>query len=95
MTRMYRGREDFIYRMTIGELPFVTGIFPLGGRLGEKTTVALTGWNLPEKSFVARQLRAGHHFAGRKIFQRRAIRRGRLPEISAREPNHSSKPRKP
>lgn len=44
---LYRGREDFVYRMTIGELPFVTGIFPLGGRAGKKTTVRLAGWNLP------------------------------------------------
>jgi hypothetical protein len=44
---IYRGREDFVYRITIGELPLVTSIFPLGGRAGEKTEVALTGWNLP------------------------------------------------
>ena len=35
MTAIYRGREDFVYRITIGELPFVTSIFPLGGRAGE------------------------------------------------------------
>ena len=28
---IYRGREDFVYRITIGELPFITSIFPLGG----------------------------------------------------------------
>jgi hypothetical protein len=44
---IYRGREDFVYRVTIGELPFITGIFPLGGKVGEPTTIALTGWNLP------------------------------------------------
>ena len=44
---IYRGREDFIYRITLGELPFVTGIFPLGGRTGTATTVSLLGWNLP------------------------------------------------
>ena len=49
---IFRGREDFVYRLTIGELPFVTGIFPLGGRLDETTSVALTGWNLPEKNLV-------------------------------------------
>ena len=27
---IYRGREDFVYRVTAGELPFVTSIFPLG-----------------------------------------------------------------
>lgn len=44
---LYRGREDFVYRVTVGDLPFVTGIFPLGAREGEKTTVQATGWNLP------------------------------------------------
>ncbi len=42
---LYRGREDFVYRIAIGELPFVTSIFPLGGRAGTKTSVSLTGWN--------------------------------------------------
>jgi len=44
---IYRGREDFVYRIVLGEMPFVTSIFPLGGRVGEQTTVKLTGWNLP------------------------------------------------
>ncbi|MGA2853786.1 MAG: PPC domain-containing protein [Verrucomicrobiota bacterium] len=43
---LYRGREDFVYRLTIGELPFVTDIFPPGGPAGEKTAVELSGWNL-------------------------------------------------
>jgi hypothetical protein len=43
---IYRGREDFVYRMTIGELPCVTDIFPLGGPAGGRTTVQLDGWNL-------------------------------------------------
>ena len=42
---LYRGREDFVYRIAIGELPFVTDIFPLGGRTGARTTVELSGWN--------------------------------------------------
>lgn len=45
---IYRGREDFVYRITIGEMPFVTGIFPLGGRVDTPTTVAMKGWNLEE-----------------------------------------------
>jgi hypothetical protein len=44
---IYRGREDFVYRIALGELPFITGIFPLGGRVGEKTAIEITGWNLP------------------------------------------------
>ncbi len=46
---IHRGRGDFVYRITLGELPFVRQAFPLGGRRGEKTAVALIGWNLPTK----------------------------------------------
>ena len=49
---IYRGRDDFVYRITVGEVPFVTGIFPLGGPAGARTTVQLTGWNLPAASVV-------------------------------------------
>jgi len=44
---LYRGREDFIYRISLGELPFVSSLFPLGGRAGARTRVELRGWNLP------------------------------------------------
>ena len=44
---IYRGREDFVYRIAVGELPFVTSIFPLGGTAGAQTTVEANGWNLP------------------------------------------------
>ncbi len=44
---IYRGRQDFIYRISVGELPFITNLFPLGGRVGEKTPVEVYGWNLP------------------------------------------------
>ena len=42
-----RGREDFVYRITIGEKPFVTRRFPLGGRAGTATAATVAGWNLP------------------------------------------------
>lgn len=44
---IYRGREDFVYRVAIGELPFITGIYPLGAACGERATFELSGWNLP------------------------------------------------
>ncbi len=43
---MFRGREDFIYRITAGELPFVTSIVPLGAVAGQPAKVGMTGWNL-------------------------------------------------
>lgn len=45
---IYRGREDFVYRVTIGEIPFVTSIFPLGRRISDTSKVEMTGWNLQE-----------------------------------------------
>lgn len=44
---LYRGREDFVYRMAVGEIPYVADIEPLGGRAGAATRVRLYGWNLP------------------------------------------------
>lgn len=47
---IYRGREDFVYRISIGEIPYVTGLFPLGGRAGQPCTIEVKGWNLPVKT---------------------------------------------
>lgn len=44
---LYRGREDFVYRIVVGEQPFVTRTFPLGGRAGAGTVASVDGWNLP------------------------------------------------
>lgn len=43
---LYRGREDFVYRISAGAFPFVTSIFPLGRREGASPRVSMTGWNL-------------------------------------------------
>ena len=43
---IFRGREDFVYRCTLGELPFVTGIFPLGGQADVPAIVQAQGVNL-------------------------------------------------
>jgi len=48
---LYRGRDDFVYRITIAESPLVTSIFPLGGRQGRSHQINLQGWNLPESTF--------------------------------------------
>ena len=44
---IFRGREDFVYRVSIGELPVLTSIFPLGMKAGKRTAVETHGWNLP------------------------------------------------
>ncbi len=45
---IYRGREDFVYRVSMGEQPFITWMFPLGGQAGVETAVSVGGWNLPQ-----------------------------------------------
>jgi hypothetical protein len=47
---IFRGREDFVYRISIGELPFIERIFPLGGTANSDVNVALYGVNLPSKT---------------------------------------------
>ena len=42
----YKGGEGYGYRLSIGELPYLETIFPLGGRRGTENTIAVTGANL-------------------------------------------------
>jgi hypothetical protein len=44
---LFRGRADFVYRLTIGEIPYVTDIYPLGGQRGTTARVLVRGVNLP------------------------------------------------
>jgi hypothetical protein len=46
----YRGREDFVYRLSVGAFPYITDIFPLGGQRDSDVPVELYGANLPMKS---------------------------------------------
>ena len=42
----YKGGGAFRYRLSIGELPYLETIFPLGGQRGTDNTIAVTGANL-------------------------------------------------
>ncbi len=61
---IYRGREDFVYRITIGETPFVTSIFPLGGQAGQPVAVKMRGWNLDQAELrpPAKEAEPGTHW---------------------------------
>ena len=92
---IYRGRDDFVYRITAGELPFVTGIFPLGGPAGAKTTVKLAGWNLPADTLTEdeRNLEPGIYpvcaRAGKYVSNPLPFAVDTLPECFSRKTNHS------
>jgi len=49
---IYRGREDFVYRITVGELPFISNIYPLGGRLNDSVNLAIRGLNMTVDKYV-------------------------------------------
>ena len=42
----YKGGNGYTYRLSIGELPYLETIFPLGGQRGTENTVTVTGANL-------------------------------------------------
>ena len=70
---IYRGREDFVYRITVGELPFVTSIFPLGSSVGAPVGPQVKGWNLPNA-----ELTMPAQTAGPGVYQLAANRQGYL-----------------
>jgi len=90
---IYRGREDFVYRLTLGELPYVTGIFPLGGPAGAQTTVELQGWNLPVTTLTRTNTEPGiYPVSVRKedlLSNRVPFAVDPLPECLEREPNNT------
>lgn len=48
--RDYRGGSDFTYRLSIGDVPVVTGVFPLAVPRGRTTEVHVEGVNLPAQN---------------------------------------------
>ncbi len=94
---IYRGREDFVYRLSIGELPFLTSVFPLGGRAGSSTHFEATGWNLPAKSllFDLKKKSAGLYpvgiAGGASLSNRLPLVVDTLPESLEKEPNNTDK----
>lgn len=49
---IFRGREDFVYRIKVSEQAFVTACFPLGAAAGSTASCRLVGWNLPRAEVV-------------------------------------------
>ena len=43
---IYRGRTDFVYRLSIGELPYITSIYPLGASKNSNGKLEINGVNL-------------------------------------------------
>lgn len=98
---LFRGRESFTYRITLGELPFVSSIFPLGGRVGEPVKIEPGGWNLDQAVLAApaKDAKPGIHWIaatrGNVISNQVPFALDTLPESldaeSNDEPTHAQK----
>jgi hypothetical protein len=92
---IYRGREDFVYRIAAGELPYMTSIFPLGGKTGLRTSVEVKGWNLATSRLIEDEKgRAPGVYPvsvskGAFASNRVPFAVDTLPEILEREPNNT------
>ena len=89
---IYRGRQDFVYRVTVSEQPFATGIFPLGGPVGSATSAELTGWNLPRTQVeldtkTPGVVRAVTEVGGQWLQAPLKYTVGTLPELLEHDPN--------
>ncbi len=47
---LFRGREDWVYRIRMGEIPTITHIYPLGGTRNEQQVFELHGVHLPQQT---------------------------------------------
>ena len=90
---IYRGREDFVYRLSIAESPFITSLFPLGGRTNTTVALQLNGWNLASNKLSAPATDADpgvdsiHATNAGLLSNPMPFARDTLPESLEKEPN--------
>ena len=90
---IFRGRQDFVYRLSVGELPYVTSVFPLGTKVGSQAEFTISGYNIPVDSFslkadepsekMKKSLQFGPYFTNPIC-----LSVGLLPETVEAEPNN-------
>ncbi|MBN2447170.1 MAG: PPC domain-containing protein [Phycisphaerae bacterium] len=90
---IYRGRDDFVYRLSIAEQPFITQVFPLGARAGRAKSSEVEGWNLRSRRLALNTHAGGEEVReatlgqGRKISNPVPYAVDTLPESSEEESN--------
>jgi hypothetical protein len=93
---IYRGREDFVYRIAVGELPFITQAFPLGGPVGAATVATIGGWNLATDKLSLDTSPGGMSIRQTALTQPAGVSNpvsyvvGALPEAAETEPNDTA-----
>jgi hypothetical protein len=93
---LFRGREDFVYRIRAGELPFITRVFPLSGPAGTPTVATIAGWNLPTTTLPldttpgGAAIRRAGVGAGEALSNTVPYAVDTLPEVAESEPNDTA-----
>lgn len=91
---LFRGRDDFVYRLSIAAVPYITHLFPLGGRRGTQVHVQLRGVNLPAENLTLdipadspprRSVQISNSFTSNAL----PFAVDDLPEVLEAEPNHA------
>lgn len=92
----YAGARSAVFRLTLGEVPYVTSVFPSGGQRGQTMAVELDGPNVPagtrqpvtiaaDDSFPLQDLLLELPGAGSQVL---TLLRSDLPESLESEPNN-------
>lgn len=93
---IYRGREDFVYRIHVGELPFVASVFPLGGTEGLPLAAEMRGWNLPGGKLPLDTSSGGPPIRTTRVAGKHGVSNevpyavDHLPEMMEAEPNNDA-----
>jgi hypothetical protein len=91
---IFRGREDFVYRIAIGEIPFIERIFPLGGEENSEMEIHLYGVNLPSNKLKLKTGRESPAMQSVRVEKDRFVSNSRmfsvspLPNRLEQEPNN-------
>jgi hypothetical protein len=90
---IFRGREDFVYRISIGETPFIDRIFPLGGTENKNISIQLFGVNLPSEKVMLKtgeneDIKLIHIGNGKVVSNNRTFSVSPLPDRLEAEPNN-------
>jgi pre-peptidase len=92
----YAGARSAVYRLTLGEVPYVTSVFPSGGQRGQTIGVELDGPNVPAGTMQKVTIAADNPFPLQDLLpefpgdgsQVLTLVRGDLPESRENEPNN-------
>ncbi|MEK6239163.1 MAG: hypothetical protein N2C14_30975 [Planctomycetales bacterium] len=99
----YRGRNDFVYRLAMGELPLVTRAFPLGGKRGTTAEFLIGGVNLGKAAKLKIAIPADAPLgrrrqpvaAGARVSNEITLAVGDRPERTEANPNQTHKEAEP